>query len=461
MTDNAKKPPNLRQLARNMQLRAQSSRALTSGYLGSDDKRPQAWEDYGYPADVGFDRLYNMFDRNGLARAGVMIPVKYCWQAVPKVYAGEVRDGDERNPWEREFDRIADRLRLWAKLKAADKRQRVGEYGAFVVQIKGTAEEADFTRELGRISADQIVSFIPVYQAQLEPVTWDTDRRSERYGMPETYQFNESAIDGQAQDRPRNTTVHHSRVIIFAEDADDDTIYGIPTNRAGFNHLLNIEKIEGAGGEGFWKNAAQKLIFSDKPGEDYSEMDEDEEKQWDEIVQAFQANWGKYMTASGMDVTNLQSTLIDPKSFFEISLGLYAASVEIPAKVLVGTQTGVLAGDADYAQLLQTCQSRRENWLTEMVSKTIDWLIKHGAVRPVDYSMEWDDIQAPSDDAKLDLVNKMVDANQKAIFAMGVPIFTLGEIRDIGGWKVAPVAGAPDLDEDEGEDEDGENGSGA
>lgn len=452
----------IRKLIANM-TQALNVRVPFSGY-GSDEKHPSAWKDYGYPTEITFDMLYAMYERNGWAAAGVELPADYTWQDFPAIYEGiDIEKAEQREkdtPWEAALADHFDQHMLHQRLQEADKRGRVGRYSAFVVQIKGTSGEHEWSKELGKITADNVVQYIPVYEGQLVPREYDTNESSENYGKVKTWQFNESALDPQdGQSKPRNVVVHDSRVIVFPEGANDGSINGKPCNKAGFNHLLNLEKIEGAGGEGFWKNAAQKLVFKDQSDDggvpDFGTGDPKEDaKLWDQMLEGFQANMGKHLNVGGFDVTNLQSSLIDPKSFHELSLSGYSASIKMPSKILEGTQTGRLAGDSDSAQFGQNMQTRRENWGTTMICAVIDWQIKHGVIKPPagSYSIVWSDITEPSTGDKLELVGKMADINQKSVFGGAGLIFTDMEMRLVANYK--GQAEADPLPRDEREDDD-------
>jgi hypothetical protein len=117
-----------------------------------DSKHAQAWEDYGYKQNLEFNDYYQMSERFGVASAGITIPVEQSWKTLPKVLEGEIGEADEREddtPWETKVSAVFNAFKLWRKLKLADEYQRVGEYGAFAIQVKGTAQQADWSQPLG------------------------------------------------------------------------------------------------------------------------------------------------------------------------------------------------------------------------------------------------------------------------------------------------------------------------
>lgn len=437
---------------------------LTGGYHSADTKHQRAWQDYGYPEQISFERHWNMYRRNGIAKRGIQAPVDECWRDDPILVDGEDPDeaeevGNGNTKFIRDIEWLNKNLQLFKRLKAADLRQRVGRYGGLIFQVRGESSEADWVKPLGRIRRTQLVRAIPAYEGQLEVGEHETNPTSERYGMPITYNYNEANVGGRSEQATRSVVIHWTRVVTLAEDADDGSIYGIPANEAGFNDLLNLEKIIGASAEGAWKNAAQKLIFKDNLGADGGELGPDEVDAQDEAIAAFSENLDKQLVIGGMDVQNMQSSLQSPKDPFDIALSSYSASVNQPHKILIGAQTGRLASDEDGNAWLRYCQSRCENWCSDAVRAVIDWLLEHGVITPPasgGYSVHWGDLLAPSDADKLDIVDKMATINQKLI-AMGEVPFSVDEMRLMAGYETRDLpagdGGGVELEEDEVEDE--------
>ncbi len=398
-------------------------------------KQINAWSDYGYPDRVEFESLYRMHTRNGIAKAGNAIPVDLCWKSAPRVKSN---DSDDVTPWEAAFNKIAKATRLWKKLRAADLRQRVGRYGGVLVQVRGSLEQADWERPLANITDKQIVRFIPFYEDQMKVATFDENKASERYGFPLTYNYNEAQVGQANRDGKvsQPVTVHYSRVLVFAEEADDDTIFGVPANEAGFNDLLTMELVAGAGGQGFWKNASGKLHFDFRDPAAAPPTQEERDKQKEQI-QDFASEMDKALATAGMEAKVLNYALADPDPYFRVALQSYSASVRIPANRLIGSVTGVLAGDKDDAAFLQTMQSRRVGFCAEMVESVAAWLIEHGVLPAADIVVEFDDLQAPGDKDKLELAEKMARINSLTGPRSG-DVFTNEQIAQAAGWEYEP-----------------------
>jgi hypothetical protein len=99
-----------------------------------------------------------------------------------------------------------------------------------------------------------LVDLIPVYEDQLKVTQWHSDLNTpETYGKPAMYQYRmhqPTATDTQAQP-DKWEDVHPSRVQILAEGSVGDMFDGVPLLKAGFNALVDLEKISGGSAESF------------------------------------------------------------------------------------------------------------------------------------------------------------------------------------------------------------------
>ena len=186
-----------------------------------------------------------MNERDLLAAAGIDKTVLKTWQDVPYLMEGEEADGESKLEGEIR-QRFAD-LRLWQRLAEADRRSLVGGYSGLILRF---ADSRRFNEPVDRVRGglDGLAEVIPAWAGQLTVSDWDTDETSEAYGQPRMFAFNEAAVPGQAQQR--SFQLHPDRVVIWSSDG---TVHARSALKSGYNDLLTMEKVSGAGGEGFWK----------------------------------------------------------------------------------------------------------------------------------------------------------------------------------------------------------------
>lgn len=432
-------------IANSLDLRSGSfSRQTISGTYEDADSLHSIYADFGYPLTLNFSHFWNMYRRFGIAKAVVELNPISCWSTPPNIKANSrVLEG---------LDFLVRKRKLWKKLESVDKRQRVGQYAALFMRVRDnkTPENPIESKLSGLASLDAI---IPLYEGQITPKDFDRNPASSTYGMPTMYQYNGSGSGDRNPDMSDSFDIHPDRLIIISENADDDSIYGFSSMESCFNSLMDLRKIIGAGGEGFYRNASQNLAFETKESSQVI-MDQTSLDEFDLNVQKFiKDRMRKHLYAPGMEVRPISSTLIQPKEFFNIALNDVAASTGIPATILVGQQTGRLASDEDQSHFNFMNQSRRENFLTSVVENVINWLMKYGILAASDFEIEWDDLLSAGDEQKLNLAEKMASINEKQFRSGGAIPFSDEEIRKAAGYLVEEFDEADETLEDEDNEE--------
>jgi len=421
---------------------------LSGGDPFADMKHGKAWFDYGYPFTVDFYMQWNMYQRNGLARAGVNIPVRITWMDCPAIKEGD-GDNAEETPWAKEVKKLLKQKRFWRHMADADRMQRVGRYSALYFRVRDGKQPSE---RMGRIRPDQLVEIQPIWEGQLIPADIDNDLRSERLGRPTTYTYNESGVGNQNALATQSFVIHHSRLVILSENAVGGSIYGEPANEAGFNALLDWDKIRGSGGESAWLAAANKQILtSDNPN---ANIGGDVIDAINDALKDMKEGLDEALFLKGVTATPMGATVPDPKVYKEMCEQEYAASVELPLKIIVGTQTGVKAGDEDTAHLMRMMQSRRNNKATPMIEDGINWMIQYGVLPPPpagEFTVEWSDLTAPSAMQKAEHVLKITQAENQRINAGEGPLLTKDELRKELGFEPLEddLIDIPDIVDDE------------
>lgn len=399
--------------------------AIYSGGYDDADSMHQIYEDFGYPERLTFENFWNMYRRFGVAKGVVDILVDLTWVDSPVIRS-------ENEQFAREFNELVDRSYLWNRLKGLDRRQRVGRYAGMYVQVKDNKTP---DKPLGKLSGvNSIVKLVPLYEGQLEVMQSETDPTKENYDEPIMYQYKGKGTGSRNDKSGSSFQVHPSRLIMAAEGADDGSIYGISSLECVYNDLMDLRKISGAGGEGYYQNTRNAPVF--KADDEFSS--EDNQEQLAEAIDEWLGKHRKRLVLKGIEPKFPNIQLTDPKEFYQNSINNIAAGSGIPSAFLIGQQTGRLASDKDSRHLMTLAQSRRDNFLTLLVEQFLNWCINHAVLPFAEYTIEWGDLLTLSDDEKVEVVRKMSEINQKQFLSGMQPVFSEEEMRARAGYSILP-----------------------
>lgn len=415
---------------------------------GNDAKRTQAWCEYGFKQNLDFYDFLRLYERHGVAHGAVHVLLDKCWESCPEVIQGdEDDDADAERPWEKKLEAEFRRLKVWRALKEADRMRLVGHYAAVLLQVKDNKAWDQ------PISGGKLAKLIPAWEGQLIPATWDDVPTSPTYGEPSMWTYQEASVKENDNTAPgRSVSVHPDRVVLIG-----DYRTGTPFLKAGFNDCVTIEKVIGGAGESFLKNASRQLnINFDKDTEmsqvaaAYGVPLADLHSAFDEVARGMNRGMDNVLATQGASVTSLVSTVPDPTMPFNVALQSFCASVQLPNKVVIGTQTGVLAGDADTAALNKRGQGRRVHELTydieDFVQRLID--LKFLDKVPGDvFTICWDDLSEATPSEKLANAKILADINTAGL-GTGDRYFSAAEVRtaadyDSGKDELKPLPETP------------------
>lgn len=407
------------------------------------------YKDFGFPEIVEFPLLYGLYERNSLAKAAVDKTTRKTWQDPPWLLE-KPRDGSEgatkkETRIEKAIRQHFTQIRFWTKVMEADRRSQVGRFAAVILRVADGLPTSD---PLGTVSngLEGLVDIIPAWEGQLRINEWDIDPMSMTYGDPLMFEYNEGEIGfgssvAAQQGRSRRLTIHPSRLIIWSPDG---TMDGDSALKAGVNDLLTIEKIVGAGGEGFWKNAKQAPILEMDKEADIQKMAKAMGVPVDKIAEvmneqaaAWQEGFDELLMLQGMTAKLPKIVLPDPEHFYMNALQSFAASFDIPLKVLVGTQTGERASSEDASQWNQTCNFRRKNTVIPNILQIVRKLESCRVLKEnPEWFIDWTDLTESTMLEKIDRAGKMAKVNKDAADI----VFTPMEMRATVGYEPADEA---------------------
>lgn len=420
------------------------------GNQGADTKRPCAWREYGWPDHVGFKDFYNLYDRQGVAYGVVNRLTDKCFETNPWVIEGDEFDESKKEtPWDKEFKAFAKRSQLWQAFHEADRRRLVGRYSGMILQIKdGGAWDQPVT-----LARPVIKKIIPAWEGQLEPVDLITDQNDENYGEPTFWQYKEGEVksSGDTSIAPRNLKIHPDRIIIIGDWRE-----GRSYLKAAYNSFVNLEKIEGGSGEGFLKNASNRMGVNFDAAANLQQIATQYGlKDVASLHQAFNdaaadLNNGidRLLITQGATVQQLVSQVPDPTAHYGISIQTISASTGQAAKIISGMQSGERASTEDLKDFNKLGQGRRTGQLSTDARVVVEHVQRIKMVSLVpgqDYEIMWDDLTESSQGEKLGFADTMATVNQKSAGGGDVPPFTNAEIREAAGYEGTPDVTIPKL----------------
>lgn len=405
--------------------------ALFPGHF--EGSKHNHYADFGWPTTLTFQNFYHMYTRNGLAKAAVRKIARKTWQTYPELRGGDpTKDPTDRDVAIAEHFR---KIRLWQHMAETDRRSMVGNYAGLILRI---ADNRKFNQPVGPVSngIEALVEVIPAWEGQLRVAEYVTDQTDENYGKPSLYYFEESAVGDATHNQKRSFSVHPDRVLLWSEDG---SVHSRSMLEAGYNDLLSLEKIMGAGGEGFWRNAKAAPILEVDPNAQLEKMAKAMGTTVDGLADAmndqvddYQKGFDKMLMLQGIEAKALNIQLPNPQFFRQGSLENFAASVEIPTKVLVGMQTGERASSEDAQEFANTCMGRRNDEVIPGIFEFVDRMEQFGMLPDLAWTLKWTDLTEADIVVKIERADKMAGVNKK-MAGTGSLVFTPLEIRDAVG----------------------------
>lgn len=416
------------QMASAIAVRASIAARMGKSY--SDDR--DIYTALGYPKSPSFNDYMARYHRQDIARAIVDAPVRACWRRRPRITENQKEPTQLENLW----TKLVRHKNIYHHLTRADRLASIGNYAVLVL---GFDDAGGFGTKLR--SARSLLYATPYSQANADISTYDLEKKSERYGLPDKYSITMKSSAGTGN---RSAMVDQSRLVHVAEDLLEDNVEGIPRLRAVLNRLIDLERVAGGSSEMFWRGALPGYGFKLDPEATIGDQDLDALQ--DEI-EDYMHNLKRYIRLRGMSVENLSMQVADPSNHFSILVDLIACAVRIPKRILLGSERGELASSQDERAWLERIHERRQEHceaviLRPFIDRLMEAKVLPAPVSQEGYVIDWPELMTPSDKEQADIAKDKAMALKYYVEAPGADQIVPPEIfqREILGLKEETIA---------------------
>jgi len=233
------------------------------------------------------------------------------------------------------------------------------------------------------------ILYLRVFPESLAQVTqWETNLDSPRYGQPVMYQMtfgDPRTVTGMTA--PPNVTrnVHWTRCIHVPSDGAPTSNEVLGRSRMGqvLHQLMNLTKMYGANGEGYWKEAFGTLVLKTQAAAGVNPRVNKPALR--NMVEALQMGLQRELMLQGMDAEMLAPNLTDITPHKDAQLEAICIKIAVPVRVFKGSERGELASSQDDASWNDRLRGRQRSWITpRIIVPFVDRLILCGVLpKPV------------------------------------------------------------------------------
>lgn len=379
----------------------------------------------GYPDTISVDDYWKKYERGGIAKRCVEAFPNSTWRGGGELVEDE--DPDVETDFEKAFDELNKRLKIWPTFERADIMAGLGEYAIILIGAPG-----DFAAPLQKLRPEEITYLTPFSQREAKMGDVEQDVKSARFNMPLYYNISVLSNNnaGAVSTKSFDGRVHWTRVIHVCDGALNNPLVGTPRLRAIYNYLEDLDKVVGGGAEASWKRADRGLHVKLDPTASPDKAQLDALK---ESIEEYTHDLKRVVTTRGVEIESLSSDVANFNPNASTIVELISATLGIPQRILMGSERGELASSNDQSNYDDRVQDRRESFADpNIVRPFVEHLQNLGALPKAEYEVRWPEVDDLNEDQKMKLALDAAKVNQ----AMGETVLEPNEIRDkILGWE--------------------------
>ena len=356
-----------------------ASRLGQTGYGANRD----IYEALGYIRDLKWSNYYTRYQRQGVAKRIIHAPADASWRKKPVI----IEDQKKETSFEKAWADFETEHRVFHYLHRIDRISGIGEYGALLMGFKDGKELAE---DVGK-NGQELLYLRPYTQLNADIKEWVKDPKDPRFGLPLLYKLTSANAD---RNGTNDLIVHHSRILHVAETLVEDEVFGVPRLMAVYNYLQDLETVSGGSAEMYWRGAFPGMAFNLDPEADDVGQSLD---QMTTEIENYVHGLKRYLKLQGVEVNNLAPQVSDPSKHVDMLMDLISTTIEMPKRILMGSERGELASSQDETAWNNRIEERRRDYNEpKLLRPFIDRMGEVGILKiPNDgYEVDWPDIHA-------------------------------------------------------------------
>jgi len=390
------KPGELNTLASTIANRFKLANLLGMSFDGKRD----LYEALGYNRTIGYDDFLAVFKRQDIAEAIISRPVKATWTGPLKVIES---NNPNETVFEKAFEDLEKKLKLKTKFIRLDKLTGLGRYGALLLGFNDITSNESWQLPVNS-GKRELLYVKPLGESSAVIATWETDTANERYGLPLTYNVTlkePSSMGTGSQVSTSSLMVHHTRILHVVEGQLENEVEGTPRLEVVYNRLQDFDKVIGGSAEMFWRGARPPM--GGKVDNDYNlspTAEAETLEQFDELEHGLR----RFLILRGITLQETKQQIVSPSDIVDVLIQMVSTTTTIPKRILTGSERGELSSGQDADEWDGYVTNRRTEFVEpEIIRPFVDRMIEVGVLpKPMDdYSVEWQDLYAESEDAKV------------------------------------------------------------
>jgi hypothetical protein len=356
------------------------------------------YETFGYPRHLTPQDYVEAYLRQDIAARVVDAYPDATWREAPEVKGSE--------EFVTEFTDLDKKLNLWRAMHRGDRLGNLGHYGVLLLGLDGGQPMAEPVRGRGF----NLLYVQPHSERTAQITKWNDNPQSPRFGKPELYRLTTGVNWTGTGAGQKSITVHHSRVIHFAERALEDESIGTPRLERVWNRLQDLDKLLGSGAEIYWQNAA--MIMHLKAELDV-QWDPEEAKVLKEQVEEMQHGLRRWLRTRGVDAQNIAPGLqgADPSTVIDKELDMVSGATGLPKRILIGSERGELSSQQDENNFTGRVEERREQYAGPSIAEATISRLSELGVLPAGYEgIEWPENDTLGEEGRAEIALKSAQA---------------------------------------------------